>query len=278
KLKDDSDKKRKELDREKKKIVSSDKPSTPSFESREPSTPEPARDSNVQDMFRKMILWNTIILVLIVGFVGFFMFYSPGDDDVAIPVKETQNIVTGGTVIETQNTNDTNKTQQSNQQTTTPPPPTTYPGPEFDLYAEDAELGPFDSSGKIGGENLVVTSEYYSDAYLHLENKESSVIKCFIDRETSVDKDLDGKEDLHDYDLDFIIDELDPAQKEKFKESLPGSFKEGTYDGKGKVTVTYEARCYYCINPSCEGDDGGVDKNGESKDTAKVKFEAKPVV
>ena len=109
-----------------------------------------------------------------------------------------------------------------------------------------------------------------------LENKENAVIKCYIDRQVSVDEDLDTKEDLNDFDLDFIVDELDSGQTEKFGESLPGSFKQGTYGGKGAVTAEYEARCYFCLNPECDGDEGGIDKNGESKDTAKIKFQANP--
>jgi len=277
-LKEDAEKKKRELEREKKRM-SGEKPGAVVLEARERNELSPVpHEVGMQDMFRKMLLWNTIIVVLVLGLFA-FLYFTPFDGEVDTSSTTNSNVVTGSTVITTTEKNQTNDTQQqqppTNQQQP-PPEPITYPGPEFDFYAEDEELGPFDSSGKIGGENLVITSSYYNDAQLVLENKESSVIKCYIDRQVTVDEDLNGKEELSDFDLDFIVDELDAGEKETFQESLPGSFKEGTYGGEGKVTANYDARCYYCTNAECEGTDGGIDKDGESKDTAKIKFQANP--
>ena len=264
-LKDDSEKRKRELEREKKKAFA-DK--TAPGEPR----PEPAREHDAGDMYRKIILWNIIVLVIIIALFSFLYFYPSGGKAETNIEKDTGTL-TGSAVIET---NDKNETKEAVKEEKNETKEVKYPGPEFEFYAEDKELGLFDNSGKIGGENLVTTSSFYDDGVLVLDNKESSVIKCFIDREVVVDKDSDGEEDLRDIDLDFIVDELDNSEEATYKESLPGSFKQGSYSGKGKVTASYEARCYYCINPECEGDNGGVDKNGESVRTAKIRFKADP--
>ncbi len=271
-LKDDSEKKKRELERERKK-ASGDRTITPG----EPRPEAAASDYSPGDIYRKIILWNIIVLVIIIALFSFLYFY-PGDGKAETSTEKDTDTLTGSAVIETKDKNETNKTadDEKKEEKKNETKEEKYPGPEFEFYAEDKELGLFDNSGKIGGENLVTTSSFYDDGILVLDSKEDSVIKCFIDREVTVDKDSDGEEDLRDIDLDFIVDELDNREKTEFKESLPGSFKQGSYGGKGKVMASYEARCYYCINPECEGENGGVDKNGESIRTAKIRFKADP--
>ena len=74
---------------------------------------------------------------------------------------------------------------------------------------------------------------------------------------------------MTDFDLDSFVYELDPLEKFSWGDSLPGSFSQGTYGEKGKVTTVYDARCYYCTDKFCDE----YDVNGESMDSAKIKFQ-----
>lgn len=275
-LKDDAEKRKRELEREKRKVGGEKAvSSSPAPEDRrgEPVSSE----YGTQDMFRKIMVWNILaVLIIVVLFATLWFFPKYGQEQIEEILGKGSDTVTGSTVIE--------KDKESTQ--TTPPKdsislnpnvtngtaPATYPGPEFLLFAEDSELGEFDENGKLGGENLVISASHYEDLVLHLENQESGVTKCFIDREVTVDENLDGKDDLRDYDLDIFVYELDPYEKFTWTDSLPGSFDQGSYDGAGKITALYEARCYYCVDASCED----YDENGESDDSIKVKVEAKP--
>jgi len=261
-LKEDSERRKRELEKEKRKATGSERAErSPSHEP--DSTPEGVVPS---DFYRRILFFNFIVLVIIGGAVLGWLYFFQGEEEVTtvppVVVKTEENTSQGTSV-----------TPPAPSTTTVPvnttPAPTKFPGPEFNFYVEDKELGLFDSAGKLSGENLVIGSPYYNDAVLHLENAESAVIKCFIDRTVLVDENGDGKEELMDLDLNFVKDELDPGQKTEIDESLPGAFDKGTYHNKGKITAEYEVRCYYCIDPECED----TDKNGESTKTAKVKFQ-----
>jgi hypothetical protein len=263
KLKDDSHKKKRELEDRKKKIESRD--------GGEPPRRSSGEEGSSPDMFKKILLWNTVMLLLIVGviFAGVFFFMDDGgtletddEEEGEIIVEEEGEEEEAGNETEEEIIEEVNETEEE---------PTTYPGPEFEIYVEDEDLGPFESNGRIGGERLIINSKYYNDARLHLNNLEPNDIVCYVDREITVDTDLDGEDDLHDFDLDYLLIEFDKYEKFDWKESLPGAFEEGEYEGEGKVTVKYEARCYFCKDRECTY---GGDKGGESIGTAKAIFTA----
>ena len=125
-LKEDAEKRKRELEKEKKKVV--EKPSHG-----EPSASERSVRDDSQDMYRRIIMWNIIILVLIIGLFSFLYFYPREGKTETSTTKDTSSL-TGSTVIETKDDqppstikdhqqNITNHTQEE----------TTYPGPEFDF-------------------------------------------------------------------------------------------------------------------------------------------------
>ncbi len=279
-LKEDGEKKKKELDKERKKSFG-EKPSMLDSSRPTASRTEPDKDSDSGDMMRKLVLFNIIVLVLIVLIFGtlYFLFPLNGKGDSKSTSTTNSNSLTGGSTVDTTaiTSNTSNKTtdhttQQDDDEEGKTSDSEKYPGPEFDFFAEDKQLGKFDKNGKLGGENLVISSSYYSDPVLHLENKEPNVAKCFVDRRVAVDENLDGDDDLTDVGLDLFVYELDPGEKYEWDDSIPGSFEQGTYNGEGRVVVDYDARCYFCIDKFCDK----YDKNGETKESVKIRFKADP--
>lgn len=273
-LKEEREKKKQELEKEKKRVFKHEERASHSGEHHE-HAPEQQHPFN---MYKKILMWNMLLLFLVFSLFAvayFFPRYGKEQIETIAGLSNTlatQSNTSEAPVVSEENVSSNATSPQDGQGNATGVVPEKYPGPEFALYLEDEELGSFDESGKIGGENLVITSKYYNDGIIHLDNKEKNVIICYIDRHTTVDENRDGKIDLEDFDLDFIVEELDPLEKFTWKDSLPGEFKDGTYSGYGKTTAEYEARCYYCIDKFCS--EGG-DKNGESVGSAKLKFDAK---
>ena len=267
-LKETREKKRKELEGEKKRFVSR--------RSEEPSKPEaPVAQGGPHDFYRKIIGWNVLILVLVFALFAVAYFLPMyGEDQIKDIVGEEKGEITGNVVLE-EGVEETEEETVVEEDEELEEEPEKYPGPGFLFHVEDADLGKFDQYGRIGGENLIINTPYYNDAVIYLQNEESSRIICYVDRHITVDKDFDGKTDLEDFDLDFIIDELDSYGKFDWKDSLPGAFKEGDYNGKGSVSVKYDSRCYYCIDKGCSG---GGDKDGESSMSIKLKFKANPLL
>lgn len=225
----------------------------------------PRPEPSIADLFRKMVFWNIFILLIIVVLFAAFYFLPKEVSVVDNNGKEQTNV--GLNDNEEKNATDEEKTITNTTTTNTTDEPEKYPGPEFTLWAEDRDLGPFDERGRIDGETLIVTAKYYDDAVIFLQSSETSRIACFVDRQVTVDSDGDGKTDLRDFDLDFTKVELNPLEKFQWSDSLPGAFQEGEYAG-GKVTVEYEGRCYYCKDKFCDS----IDMNGESMKKTMLKF------
>ncbi len=139
-------------------------------------------------------------------------------------------------------------------------------GPLFSILAKDDEEGLFDDEGKLDGEILVVNIEkglkYYEDFTIEISNKESESIVCKIDRDIQIDTDFDGKIDLKDADLDRFKLEIDPKSSESISSDVaPGTVETGTYEGKGDLRITYDARCKFCLDRDCNKVDDTAESN-----------------
>ena len=140
-------------------------------------------------------------------------------------------------------------------------------GPEFKLSLIDEHedvnsLGTFDSSGKIGGNLIQIWTGEGSATYEYrvlIENKELTEIQCKLDKKTEIDEDEDGEIDETDYHLDRYILEMAQGDEEELRDAVTGI---------GKITVEYEARCYFCEHADCDN----VFYSGETLETAKLKI------
>ncbi len=140
-------------------------------------------------------------------------------------------------------------------------------GPEFKLYLVDEHddgrsLGTFDSAGKVGGNLIQIWTGEGSATYnyrVFVENKELTEIQCKLDKKTEVDEDQDGEIEDTQYHLDRYILEMAQGDEEELRDAVSGI---------GKITVEYEARCYFCEKPDCEN----VFYSGETLETAKLRI------
>lgn len=139
-------------------------------------------------------------------------------------------------------------------------------GPEFELYmvdehSDENSLGTFDSSGKVGGNLIQIWTGEGSATYnyrLFVKNGELTEIQCKLDKKTERDEDQDGEIDDTEYHLDRYILEMAQGDEEELRDSVTGI---------GKITVEYEARCYFCELADCEN----VFYSGETLETAKLR-------
>ncbi len=232
--------------------------------------------ASTETLFRRLVMWNMIILVIVVGAAGAFLFLK--DDSGATPSDSKNNPITGAAIANiasAQNTTPSPSQSPSPNQTTQPTKKQNYPGPDFKISLEDEELGPFEQpTGNIGGEHLVLNSPYYQDIILKIFNEDSSTMVCFIDRHVTVDENFDNNPELEDYNLDMFIEEVDKKSQEIIKDTAPGTFEQGEYNGIGKVTVEYEVRCYYCLDLLCDEHD----PLGETKKSRLLKFSVNPPI
>lgn len=139
-------------------------------------------------------------------------------------------------------------------------------GPEFKLYlvdehSDDISLGTFGANGKIAGNLIQIWTEDDTAIYnyrVFIENLELTEIQCKLDKKTDIDEDQDGEIDETDYHLDRYILEMNVGDEEVLNDAV---------NGIGKITVEYEARCYFCEYADCEN----VFLEGETVETAKLK-------
>ena len=139
-------------------------------------------------------------------------------------------------------------------------------GPEFKLYLVDEHsdgisLGTFGANGKIAGNLIQIWTEDDTAIYnyrIFIENLELTEIQCKLDKKTDIDEDQDGEIDETDYHLDRYILEMNVGDEEVLNDAV---------NGIGKITVEYEARCYFCEYADCEN----VFLEGETTETAKLK-------
>ncbi|MBT3865877.1 hypothetical protein HOF78_02105 [Candidatus Woesearchaeota archaeon] len=171
-------------------------------------------------------------------------------DELQKTINESQN---EDTIIE-EETNETNETVITI-------------GPEFKLYLVDEHedinsLGTFDSSGKVGGNLIQIWTGGGSATYryrVYVENEELTEIQCKLDKKTEIDEDQDGEIDETDYHLDRYILEMAQGDEEELNDAVSGI---------GKITMEYEARCYFCETSSCDN----VFYSGETLETAKLRI------
>lgn len=140
-------------------------------------------------------------------------------------------------------------------------------GPEFKLYLVDEHtdqisLGTFDASGKVGGNLIQIWTGEGLAMYKYrvfIENEELTEIQCKLDKKVEFDEDQDGEIDDTSYHLDRHVIEMAQGDDEELQDAVTGI---------GKVTVEYEARCYFCEQADCEN----VFYSGEMSKTAKLRI------
>lgn len=212
-------------------------------------------------------MWNTILLFLILILLAVTYFIPRfgeeqirdiiSDETGSKPVEPAQN--------QNQATTPSTTTNQNNEPTPSEDEEEPPEGPLFSLSVRDDEEGLFDEDGKIDGEVIILDIQsgpkYYEDFTLQFVNKEAESIMCKIDREIEIDTDFDGRIDIEDADVNRFKIEIDPkATKTINSDVVPGLVETGTYEGKGDIRATYEARCYYCLDEDCNK----VDDEAES--------------
>lgn len=156
------------------------------------------------------------------------------------------------------NSSETNESEENNTVSTI--------GPEFKLYLVDEHvdsrsLGTFGASGKVAGNLIQIGTDNDIATYnyrVYVENLELTEIQCKLDKKTEFDNDQDGEIDNTDYHLDRYILEMTVGDEEILNDAVTGI---------GKITVEYEARCYFCENSDCDN----VFFEGETVETAKLK-------
>ncbi|MBI1972732.1 hypothetical protein HYS50_01875 [Candidatus Woesearchaeota archaeon] len=212
-------------------------------------------------------MWNTILLFLILVLlaVSYFMPRFGEDQIRTIAKQETgdKKIVEEEQQVEEQQQEEQQQEEEEQQQKELPE------GPLFTFFAKDDEEGLFDDEGKLDGELLVVNIEkglqYYDDFTIQLNNKEAEPILCKIDRDVQIDTNFDGKNDLKDIDLDRFKVEIDPKGSEIItSDVVPGTIETGTYEGKGDIQTTYDARCYFCLDEDCNKVDEKAESTGST--------------
>ncbi len=215
-------------------------------------------------------VWNTLLLFLIFVLlvVSYFMPRFGEDQIRGIVQQETDNdpAKTSQTQEDTKEKEDIIQNVQDEEEDDIKDPPD---GPLITIFTKDDEEGQFDDEGKIDGEILVLNIasglKYYEDFTIQINNKEIDPIMCKIDREVQIDTNFDGKNDLEDHDLDRFKIEFDPKSTETINtDVVPGTIDNGNYEGKGDISTTYEARCYFCLDEDCKKTDDAAESTSST--------------
>jgi len=221
-------------------------------------------NDNIHWVFLGLAFFVALIILgifFISKFMGVDTSASEKDSDVEILQKQLEDLQKAinntqeDIVVEVNETED----EETNETVSTI-------GPEFKLYLVDEHtdgisLGTFGSNGKIAGNLIQIWTDDESAIYnyrIFVENLELTEIQCKLDKKTEIDEDQDGEIDETDYHLDRYILEMAVGDEEILNDAV---------NGIGKITVEYEARCYFCEHSNCDN----VFLGGETVETAKLK-------
>ncbi len=274
-------KQKRELERKKEILEAKDRLKETKEEPKRPSRPEtpPVHEyPKPEPTIKPWMIWDLFILIIVLALFSSLYFYPQyNTEKIKEIIKSDPSLITGMAVLQ-----QTQQTQQ--QQTIEPAPPVNntarvrntnkeeaLPGPEFELKLRDRTLGDFDSDGKIDDQIIEITSANsnarYEDLIVEVFNEERETIQCEIDKDVKIDENSDGSVEARDYGRIATL-EIDPRSKEEKSETVPATPEEGTYNGVGRITALYKAKCFFCLDNECNA----IEEDGKSEKTAIAKI------
>ncbi len=251
---------------------------------REPIAPQ---EPQSEPTLKPWMIWDMLMLIIVMSlFATAYFFPQYNAEKIKEIIKADPTLITGSAILQQsqttaqqgseQNTQTTTEqSQQTNELPKTQTPhketPEQLPGPEFQLKLKDRTLGDFDRDGKIDDQIVEIISSSqsarYEDLIIEIKNDESEQIQCEVDKDIKIDTDFDNTPDARDYGRVATL-ELDPNSNEEKRETIPADPEEGSYLGRGRLTASYKAKCFFCIDNECNA----VEKDGKSEKTATAKI------